>query len=671
MQQPSDKIDKYQIISMLGKGAMGIVYHAFDPVVKRDVAIKFLSSLDTEETELISRFEREARLAGGLRHPNVVTIYDLGHWEGRPYIVMEYIVGRDLEAVIKEKQPLNAEQRIEIILQICKGLDAAHQKGIIHRDIKPANIRIQEDNTVKIMDFGIARMGTSQLTRSGYIIGTLQYMSPEQISGEQLDPRTDLFSTGVIAYELFTYLNPFSGGAAVDIMYRILNVKPKPIDNLPEDYGSELNQIILRAIEKNRDVRYQTARDMAQDLEEVLFYLKTLKFRPKGTSRVPAYAEGMTQNIPSEQLPVAPRRDPEIAPTMATDIPAPNMPPFGQTVAEKAPRTGVGANYSETGQLFIKETKSSRKFYILGALVALLFIGGMLFVGLNRGNKPATTTPLVINSTPPGADVIINGQKVGVTPYGIAEPKDLSITLKLEGYKEHVLSLSKDSWPVALPAEKLEEEVVVSDNSGRTITVLSVPPGATVLFDGQDFGVAPTRFTVPPDSKPHQLELRLQGYAVLKQTIDQSTPDKLNVQMQVAAAPGYIKYVGQIPVTIFVDGKAERGNSIEAEPGTHTVSIRSRGGAFISKRQDVEVKSGDTSIISQPAMGTLSVRANPSNCKIFIDGEFIDFPPITNLPVQSGTHAVTFNWEKLGKKTTKSVVISAGQSETVMGVPTD
>lgn len=666
MQQPSDKIDKYQIISMLGKGAMGIVYHAFDPVVKRDVAIKFLSSLDTEETELISRFEREARLAGGLRHPNVVTIYDLGHWEGRPYIVMEYIVGRDLETVIKEKQPLSTEQRIEIILQICKGLDAAHQKGIIHRDIKPANVRIQDDNTVKIMDFGIARMGTSQLTRSGYIIGTLQYMSPEQISGEQLDPRTDLFSTGVIAYELFTYLNPFSGGAAVDIMYRILNVKPKPIDNLPEDYGSELNQIILRAIEKNRDIRYQSAREMAQDLEEVLFYLKTLKFRPKATSRVPAYAEGMTQNIPPEQMPVTPRHDPEIAPTMATDMPAPHIPAFGQTVAEKAPRTGIGANYSETGQLLFKESRPSRKLYVLGALVALLFIGGMLFVGLQHNQKP-TAVPLVVNSTPPGADVLVNGQKVGVTPYGIAEPSDVSITLRLQGYQDRVVNLSKNAWPAALPTEKLEPAPVTT---GRTIHVDSVPPGATVLYDGQEAGVTPAQFTIP-DAKPHQLGLRLQGYTEVTQTLDQSSPSNLTVQMQQAAAPGFIKYVGQFPVSLFVDGKPAHGTSFEAEPGTHTVSVRARGNALIRMSREISVTSGETSVIQQPAMGTLNIRANPSNCKIFIDGEFIDYPPITNLPVQIGTHAITFNWEKLAKKSTKSVVVSAGQGENVMGVPSD
>jgi serine/threonine protein kinase len=140
-QNVPEKIDKYQILSVIGKGAMGVVYHAYDPIVKRDVAIKLLSSLDLDEPELISRFEREARLAGGLRHPNIVTIYDLGQFQGRPYIAMEFLVGKDLEAVIKEKQTLSVERKLDILLQICKGLHAAHQKGIIHRDIKPANIR--------------------------------------------------------------------------------------------------------------------------------------------------------------------------------------------------------------------------------------------------------------------------------------------------------------------------------------------------------------------------------------------------------------------------------------------------------------------------------------------------------------------------------------------------
>src|SRR5262245_14928820 len=349
-QQPQlpEKIDKYQVLSVLGKGAMGIVYHAYDPVVKRDVAIKFLSALDVEETELISRFEREARLAGGLRHPNIVTIHDLGHFEGRPYIVMEYIVGRDLEHIIRERVSLSPDQKLEIVLQVCKGLDAAHQKGIIHRDIKPANIRLQEDNTVKIMDFGIARVGTSTLTRSGYIIGTLQYMSPEQISGEQLDPRTDLFSTGVIAYELFTYINPFASGGAVEIMYKLLNLRPKPVENLPDEYGTELNQIIMRALEKNRVMRYPTAKAMVTDLEEFLVYIKSLNFK-RGSGPRLTPSDKATQHISREELPLTTVHD-TIPPTVSLDMQKSKFPTFGVQQEEKAPRTGLGANYSETAQ---------------------------------------------------------------------------------------------------------------------------------------------------------------------------------------------------------------------------------------------------------------------------------------------------------------------------------
>ena len=328
-QNVPEKIDKYQILSVIGKGAMGIVYHAYDPIVKRDVAIKLLSSLDLDEPELISRFEREARLAGGLRHPNIVTIYDLGQFQGRPYIAMEFLIGKDLEAVIKEKQALSVERKVDIILQICKGLHAAHQKGIIHRDIKPANIRLQDDESAKIMDFGIARMGTSQLTKSGYIIGTLQYMSPEQISGEALDVRTDVFSTGVIAYELFTSINPFAGGGAVDIMYRILNIRPKPIHDLPEEYNTELNQIIMRSLEKNRELRYPSAKEMAQDLEEFLFYLKSMKFQPKA-SRAAAYEEDRTRNITAEELEqIMAQTDHRPTPsTQNTIVSKPQMPPM-------------------------------------------------------------------------------------------------------------------------------------------------------------------------------------------------------------------------------------------------------------------------------------------------------------------------------------------------------
>ena len=680
MQQPPEKIDKYQILSVLGKGAMGVVYHAYDPVVKRDVAIKLLSTIGSEETELISRFEREARLAGGLRHPNIVTIYDLGNHEGRPYIAMEYLLGRDLQQVIKQRTELTFEQRVEIILQIAKGLDAAHAKGIIHRDIKPANIRLQDDNIIKIMDFGIARMGTSELTRSGYIIGTLQYMSPEQISGDQLDPRTDIFSTGVIAYELFTYGNPFNGEHTVDIMYRILNVRPQPIQNLPEETGTELNQIIMRSLEKNRDLRYPSAKELSADLEEYLFYLKSLKFRRRSTTPVPTFQEGVTQSLPLDQMPVTSRREKDAPPTMAADvqnmptynIPSPNLPSsspgFGvPPPPEKVPRTGLGANYSETAaQVLIQKPSAwaEKKFYVLGIVMALLFVGGLLyFSSMDKGAEALT-----IISSPVGAEVFANGRKIGITPTTLQDRKDMEITFRLEGYEQKVVSLKESNWPAELSI-LLDKSDSAAGETKKTIQVASNPAGALLQLDGKEIGPTPAEITLT-DGEPHQIVLKLEGHQDLTQSLDATSPSAVQIDLvPVAPATGTVKYSGAPRVTIFSGSKALKGTEVELEEGTHKLSFRSAKNAYVRLTKTVEVKAGETTIVHGPEMGKVTIKAIPSNCRIHINGEFIDVSPILNLPIQAGTHTITFNWETLKKKITKTVTIRGDQSENVTGVP--
>jgi serine/threonine protein kinase len=694
-QQLPERIDKYQIISIIGKGAMGVVYHAYDPIVKRDVAIKLLSSLDLDEPELISRFEREARLAGGLRHPNIVTIYDLGQFQNRPYIAMEYIVGKDLEAIIKEKNELSLERKVDMLLQICKGVYAAHQKGIIHRDIKPANIRLQDDDTVKIMDFGIARMGTSQLTKSGYIIGTLQYMSPEQISGEPLDVRTDLFSTGVIAYELFTNSNPFAGGGAVDIMYRILNIRPHPISGLPEEYSTELNQIIMRAMEKNRELRYPSAKEMAQDLEEFLFYLKTMKFQPKLTPKAVSYEEGRTRNISAEELEEALARDsrpnpsgpntvvskPQVPPTVGMDLRSQNFPTFGmqQPEPEPVPRTGLGANYSETAQQVLMRPQPTsawqeKKFFILGGIVALLFISGLILTTTIRNQPEKTTTSLAVTSIPPGAELFVDGKSMGVTPITLQEKRDMTLTFKLQGYKEKTRDVSIEAWPTAVNV-KLEAITAKGSGEGTTLSPYSInlestPPGAEILLDGKSAGVAPATITLT-DEKIHELVFRLEGHKEEKRTVDRNTDAALKIQLEPEAGMvGFLRYSGRYPVTIISEGKALKGNPIELPAGKYSITIRTRKGAVIRSTRTVEIISGETATITEPPMGFLSIRAQPSNARVSIDGErYDDALPINNLPIQAGNHVIQFNWETQGKRLSKTVNISAGQKESIFGVP--
>lgn len=657
---------------------MGVVYHGYDPVVKRDVAIKLLSSLDLEEQELISRFEREARLAGSLRHPNIVTIYDLGHFDGRPYIVMEYILGTDLEKVIKDKQTLSLEQRIQIVLQICRGLVAAHQKGIIHRDIKPANIRLQEDGSVKIMDFGIARMGTSELTKSGFIIGTLQYMSPEQISGESLDSRTDLFSTGLIAYELFTGTNPFSGGGAADIMYRVLNLRPQPISNLPEDIGTEINQIILRALEKNRELRYSNAKDLAQDLEEIHFYIRSKQFQTKKTERQ-KNPPPQTANLPLDRVP----QKAPIPPTVGMDLHSPNFPTFGVTEPEKVSRTGVGANYSETAQQVLMKPVSSwheKKFFIIGAIVALLFIGGLFFAAFKPSDTKISHNVLV-NSLPTGAEVWIDGSPAGKTPFKITEKRDITLTFRLKGYKEKQFAILEEAWPPEIKV-RLQKEVVAPSapsqpqpnplpaqiSNDHTVHLESAPAGANVFVDGEQKGTTPLDVVISDDD-PHQLKVQLDGYETAETTIDRKTASALTISLQKISLPGVIKYTGSHPVTIFSGGKAFRSSSISLPPGTYKFSFVSKQKAYIRFTKSIEVKAGETVNVPGPAMGSLNVKANPSNCKISVNGEYLDDAPIFNLPIQTGTHVIEFHWPKLGTKLNKTITIRSGQTETVIGIP--
>src|SRR5580765_6697667 len=208
------QIGKYQIDSLLGKGGMGEVYKAHDPNLGRFVALKIMRGPSIDDTMARERFTREAQSAGGLRQPNIVTVYDLGEVEGQMYIAMEFIIGRDLEEIIKTKVTLTIEEKLTLMIQVCEGIAYAHKHQIVHRDMKPSNIRIDDEGVVKIMDFGIAKLESSNMTASGTVMGTPFYMSPEQVRGMKVDPRSDIFSLGAILYEVFAYQKAFSGEMA-------------------------------------------------------------------------------------------------------------------------------------------------------------------------------------------------------------------------------------------------------------------------------------------------------------------------------------------------------------------------------------------------------------------------------------------------------------------------
>ena len=264
------KIGKYEVLDILGRGGMGIVYKAVDPGIGRAVAIKMTTGAVGEDPEMLQRFSREAQSVGQLQHPNIVTVYDLGVEGRNPYLVMELLEGESLEALERSRRSLSLEEKLDITMQICAGVQYAHRRGVMHRDIKPANIMILKDGTAKIVDFGIARMGMQKLTRPGQLVGSFAYMSPEQINAAPVDARTDIFSIGVLLFELVAGRLPFEGKDTGEMLLKILHQAPPSLRELAPDCPAELEGMVQRALAKNVEERYQSAEDLGFDLGHVL-----------------------------------------------------------------------------------------------------------------------------------------------------------------------------------------------------------------------------------------------------------------------------------------------------------------------------------------------------------------------------------------------------------------
>lgn len=255
-----EKIGKYNIIEMLGKGAMGVVYKALDPDINREVAVKTIrfDLIDGDDEEVMGRFMREAQAAGKLDHPNIATIYDVGREKDLTYIVMQYVKGQSLQQVIAKKKKFSPKEINDIIIPLCEALEYAHQHGIVHRDIKPANILIDLRGKPNVVDFGVARVETSTLTQSGTTVGTPSYMSPEQIMGKRVDNRADIFSLGVILYELAAGQRPFTGGNISTLMYKIVNEEPPHITKVEKSLPASYENIIEKALAKDPKNRFQS-----------------------------------------------------------------------------------------------------------------------------------------------------------------------------------------------------------------------------------------------------------------------------------------------------------------------------------------------------------------------------------------------------------------------------
>lgn len=263
------KIGKYQIVEPVGEGAMGVVYRATDSVLDRTVAVKVMSAAIARDQGLRQRFLREAQAAASLQHPNVVTIYDLGETDGHLYIAMEFVYGADLERLMELKEPLTLQAKLDIIVDVLTGLSYAHRKGVVHRDIKPANIRVGDDGRSKIMDFGVAHLMSSNMTRTGLVLGTPSYMAPEQVMSGNITACTDLYAVGTVLYQLLSGKKPFEAPTLQGLFYKIVTEAPRPITELVPGIPPALDRILRKAMAKDPTGRYADALLMANDISAV------------------------------------------------------------------------------------------------------------------------------------------------------------------------------------------------------------------------------------------------------------------------------------------------------------------------------------------------------------------------------------------------------------------
>ncbi|MGB9103515.1 MAG: protein kinase [Terriglobales bacterium] len=533
-----EKIGRYEIAGEVGKGAMGVVYKATDPNIGRTVAIKTLR-IDihgTENEEILGRFKNEARAAGMMNHANIITIYDAGEQEGMFYIAMEFIEGQTLQGLLKQEKALPVEKATAIVRQVCAGLDYAHARGIIHRDIKPANIMITGDGTVKIMDFGIAKSGGTGMTSTGQVVGTPNYMSPEQVKGKALDGRTDLFSVGVVLYEMLTGVRPFAGENVTTIIYKIVHENPPAPREVVDGLHPGLSAVVMKALAKAPEERFATGAEFARAVQAYPWF-KTEEAKPAlEVSRWDSNPGAIASPVPSATGSAAGAKPAvKSTPVLDSTVEAPRLPD-----GPPAP--------AKTGRLST-----------IAAVVLLVALAMGAYVGLHRTTPPANppaadvnagrespqaateatdgstakpgkhrsggkevargapegakATPaylgdLQISSTPFGASVTIDGKTDPdwVTPFAAK---------RLRPGRHSVVFTFKDYQPETRQAEvvagtKLPLYVQLQVAQGFLV-LNSDPAGAEIYIDGRDSGqVTPARITV--NAGQHRVALRKEGF---------------------------------------------------------------------------------------------------------------------------------------------------------------
>lgn len=450
-----ETIGKYEVLELIGEGGFGVVYKARDPLMERLVAIKVCS---TEDEQIRKRFLREAKIAGGLDHPNIVIAFDFGTEQELPYLVQELLTGEDLRAIIDRQDPVEPDIKLRYLVQIAKGLQHAHAQGVWHRDIKPANVRILDDGRAKLMDFGMAKItkeSGTRLTADGSVMGTAGYFAPEQLKALELDQRVDIFSYGVLAYELLTYRKVFPGETFMVVFRQVLHDEPEPVRSVWPDCPEELAGLVEKCLAKERDNRFSSFDEILPILYSILSsasfdrrserrgaeeppesaatVLKPLSaiasptvVAPKPTLKKEARKEAPPEPAPTTPPPTAEQPRPE-ASVSVPDIPVtrPSAPVARETPAPQAMKSASKPSPKESSAVAIPRISMGRNTWIIAGAAILLVVTLGLWLMAGSDDEPAvpasaveSVTDSTLEPVPAAPSVPTFAVFVEATPWG-------------------------------------------------------------------------------------------------------------------------------------------------------------------------------------------------------------------------------------------------------------
>jgi serine/threonine protein kinase len=588
-----DRIGRYQIVKELGRGAMGVVYQAVDPTIGRHVAIKTirLGELDDpdERAKLRERLFREARSAGILSHPGIVTIYDMEEQGDLAFIAMEFVDGPTLDQLLSATEPVPRERLTSVLRQTAAALDYAHGKGIVHRDIKPANIMLASDGAVKITDFGIAKVTTSQqYTQTGTILGTPNYMSPEQVQGLAVTGRADQFSLAVIAFEMLTGDRPFTGEHLTTVVYKIVAEDPPPAQRLNPTLGPQIDAVLRRGLMKKPETRYNSCSDFVNGLETACNNTQGWKNLPRGGGL--------------------------------------SMP----TVVSEAPTRAAAFTSGLTTQDTVMERGHKASKWVLpfvAALVVALGLIGLIALqfgpGLGMGHTSAPAADPPASSQPVASSAPSNPTPVSNPPANVPAPvtpeekKPSPMTPQASPPKEPpatpaqtATADSSGQKPQQLPEEPTETPTQDEErpqlkprpaNGPQDVLVTSEPAGATAILDSNPAASCKTPCVLTVMPGRHTLALNKDGYQRESREI-RITDSPVEVPMVTLRVHAGTLMLTSAPggAAIYLNDKLipqTTPTQLSLAPGTYNVRVERNG---IRKSESVEIRNGETSYIKIP-----------------------------------------------------------------------